>query len=65
MDVINFLELPQIHQFMMDVYVSILTTKNISKNFYSYGLRRTMYPDQGNTVNVFPIFPKLITPSAA
>lgn len=46
-----------------DMYYATLLTLNAKKFFYSHNLQRTMYPDQGLAINVFPIFPKLISTS--
>lgn len=41
---------------------ALLATGNVTKTFYTYGLNRTMYPDQGFKTNVFSTLPAL-TPS--
>lgn len=47
-----------------DMYYAVSLTFNISKTFYSYGVQKTMYPDQGLAVNVFSTLPKLVYTSA-
>ena len=43
----------------MDSIFAALILKNAMKTYYSYGLLRTIYPDQGETINTYPIFPQL------
>lgn len=43
-----------------DAYYTYFSIFNIKKNFYSYSLKRTMYPDQGKTVNIFPVYNNLV-----
>lgn len=43
-----------------DVYYAANLTFNISKTLYSYGRRKTMYPDQGFTINIFSALPRLV-----
>lgn len=57
---VNFAPHPVISQSILDLFVCVLLTKTAGKVYYSYGLKKTIYPDQGKTVNVFPIFPSLI-----
>jgi len=46
-----------------DLYYALLLTFSSKKFFYAHGLQKTLYPDQGLTVNVFPTFPKLVSVS--
>lgn len=43
-----------------DLYYAFALTFNISKTFYSYGIQKTMYPDQGLGVNIFSTLPRLV-----
>lgn len=47
-------------QFVSDFYYAGCTTVNATKVFYSYGVNKTIYPDQGSKVNVFSTLPMLI-----
>lgn len=49
---------------LYDVYYAAALTFNVSKTFYSYGVQKTMYPDQGLAVNVFSTLPRLVYTSA-
>lgn len=53
----------EIGLFVYDLYYATMLTFNSRKFFYSYGLQKTIYPDQGLTVNVFSALPKLISTS--
>ena len=55
----NLLSFPPIRQFSLDFFSILLIVKNTTKTYYSYGLLKTIYPDQGEAVNVYSIFPQL------
>lgn len=46
-----------------DLYYAAHLAFNSRKFFYAHGLQKTLYPDQGLTVNVFSTFPKLVSVS--
>jgi len=46
-------------QLILDVIYSLKLTNNVTKTVYSFGLQKTIYPDQGKLVNVFSIIPTL------
>lgn len=48
-------------QNFFDVNFAFLSIFNAGKNVHSYGLTPTMYPDQGNRINVFSNFPQLVS----
>ena len=48
-----------LRQLIADFYYVILVTTNVKKIFYSYGVNKTLYPDQGSKINVFSSLPQL------
>lgn len=48
-----------VSQTSQDTYSGFLILNNVTKTYYSYNLTKTIYPDQGNKINVFSIFPHL------
>lgn len=50
-----------IKQSALDVFSCALVTKNATKLYYSFSLAKTIYPDQGKTVNSFSMFPTLFS----
>lgn len=58
---VNAIPTKGVRQYFFDLYAFVLITKNIKKTYYSFSLIRTIYPDQGKTVNVFLMLPSLVS----
>lgn len=56
---------PAASKHLHDAYYALSLTFNISKTLYSYGVQKTMYPDQGITINIFSTLPRLVFTSAS
>lgn len=63
--VANALNAGPSYQALMDSFSSLLITKYITKTYYSFSLHRTIYPDQGELINSFLIFPQLVPTTKA
>jgi len=48
-----------LYQLVGDIYYALAATGGATKVFYSYGVNKTLYPDQGVKVNVFSSLPVL------